>query len=73
MLIKVKVFPNSKRATVIKKRDDSFEVCVKEKAERGLANEAVITALTIFLRVPASKIRLVRGAKRRSKVLEILA
>lgn len=72
MLIKVNVFPSSKKAVVIKKANDNFEVRVKEKPERGLANQAVILALASFLRIPMSKIRLVRGAKKRSKILEIL-
>ena len=71
MLIKVKVFPNSKKMFVGKKAEDSFGVHVKEKAERGLANGAVIAALASFLRIPSSKIRLVRGTKKRSKIFKI--
>lgn len=71
MLIKVKVFASSKKAGVIKKSEDSFEVRVKEKAERGLANKAAIAALASFLKISPSKIRLIRGAKQRGKILEI--
>ena len=71
MLIKVKVFVGSKKAGVIKKSEDSFEVRVKEKAERGLANKAVIIALASFLKISPSKIRLVRGVKQRNKIMEI--
>jgi uncharacterized protein YggU (UPF0235/DUF167 family) len=34
MLIKVKVFPGCKKYEILKKKDDEFEVRVKEKAER---------------------------------------
>ena len=39
MLIKVKVFPNSRKESIEKKSEDSFIVRLAEKAERGLANE----------------------------------
>jgi len=45
MLIKVKVFPNSKKEEVIKKSEDSFEVRVKEKPEKGKANREVVRVL----------------------------
>lgn len=35
MLIKVKVFPNSKKSQILKKSEDSFEVKVKEKPIKG--------------------------------------
>lgn len=71
MLIKVKVFPDSKKTAVTEKADNSFEVRVKEKAERGLANRAAIAALAHFLKIPSSKIRLVRGVRQRNKIAEI--
>jgi len=72
MLIKVKVFAASKKSGVTKKSEDSFEVRVKEKAERGLANKAVIAALSSHLRVASSKIRLIGRAKQRNKIFSIL-
>ena len=71
MLIRVKVFACSKKERVVKKSESSFEIRVKEKAERGLANQAVMTALAAYFKIPASKIRLIRGAKRRNKIFEI--
>jgi uncharacterized protein YggU (UPF0235/DUF167 family) len=35
MLIKTKIFPNSRKEEVIKKSEDSFEVKVKEKPVMG--------------------------------------
>jgi uncharacterized protein YggU (UPF0235/DUF167 family) len=48
MLIKFKVFPNSKKYEIVKKKDDEFEVKVKEKAEEGRVNRAVFTSHNIF-------------------------
>ena len=71
MLIKVKVFPNSKKEEIIKKSEDSFEVKVKAKPEKGMANKEVVKILSAYFKVPESKIRLVKGFKKRNKIFEI--
>jgi len=71
MLIKVKVFPNSKKEEVIKKSEDSFEVKVREKPERGLANKAVIDALSLYFKIPSLRVRLIKGFRQRNKIFEI--
>jgi uncharacterized protein (TIGR00251 family) len=67
MLIKVKFTPNSKKDEIVKKKDDEFEVKVKEKAEEGRANRAVIKVLDNYFKIDESKIRLVKGFKERKK------
>jgi len=71
MLIKVKVFPNSKKEGIIKKSNDSFEIKVKEKPIKGLANRAVINILSLYFKVSTSEIRLVKGLRQRNKIFEI--
>ncbi len=71
MLIKVKVFPNSKKEEVIKKSEDTFWIKVREKPERGLANKAVINVLALYFKISPSKIRLIKGFKERNKIFEI--
>jgi uncharacterized protein (TIGR00251 family) len=71
MLIKVKVFAGSEKDEIIKKKDDEFEVRVKEKAEEGRANRAVIKVLANYFKIDESKIRLVKGFKERNKIFEI--
>jgi len=71
MLIKVKVFPNSKKEEITKKSEDSFEVKIKEKPERGLANKAVIRTLSSYFNISESKIRLTKGFKEKNKIFEI--
>ena len=71
MLIKVKVWPNSKKEAIIKKSEDRFEIKVKEKPVKGLANRAVINVLSLYFKVPISRIRLVRGFRERNKVFII--
>ncbi len=70
MLIKVKVFPASKKQEVTKK-GNSLEIKVKEKPIKGLANKAVIKALSEYLRVPERKIKLTAGFRQRNKTFEI--
>lgn len=71
MLIKVKVFPNSKKEEICKKTEDSFEIKVKEKPKRGEANKAVISLLSSFLKIPKEKIRIIKGFKQRNKILKV--
>ena len=70
MLIKVKVFPGSKKEEIIKKKD-VLEIKVKEKPENNKANKAVVRALASFFNLPEQKIRMLRGAKKRNKLFEI--
>ena len=71
MLIKVKVFPGSKKEKIIKKSQDSFEIKVKEKPIKGLANKEVIKVLASYFNIPESKIKLIKGFKQRNKIFEI--
>ncbi|PIS34696.1 MAG: threonylcarbamoyl-AMP synthase [Parcubacteria group bacterium CG08_land_8_20_14_0_20_43_9] len=71
MLIKTKVFPDSKKESVIQKETDFFEVRVKAEAKQGEANKAVMSALSKFFNVSVSHIKIVKGAKSRNKVFEI--
>ena len=72
MFIKVNVFPNSKKEIVTKKSEDSFEVRVREKAQKGQANKAVIRSLADYLRISPQKIRIIKGFKQRNKIFEII-
>lgn len=71
-LIKVKVFPASKKEQVIKKLDDSFEIRVKEKPKNGEANRAVLSALAAYFNIPVSRLKLIKGYKQRNKIFEIV-
>lgn len=72
MLIRVKVFPNSKREEIIRNSKGGLEVSIKEKPIGGEATRAVLKAVASFLGVPLQKIRVIKGIKQRNKILEIL-
>ncbi len=71
MLIKVKVFPASSKQEVIKKSEDSFEIKVISKPEKGMANRESLELLSRYLKIPSSNIRLIKGAHTHSKIFEI--
>ncbi|MCL4538636.1 MAG: DUF167 domain-containing protein [Bacteroidetes bacterium] len=70
MYLKIKLHPNSKKNDVLRKAEDSFEVFVKAKPVEGKANEALLETLSDFLGIPRSRLRLVRGAVSRNKIVE---
>lgn len=71
MLIKVKVFPKSKKEEVVKKSADSFDVKVKEKPKEGLATKRVIELLSGHFKISEKSIRLKKGSRQRNKIFEI--
>ncbi|MBU1046087.1 threonylcarbamoyl-AMP synthase [Patescibacteria group bacterium] len=71
MIIKVKVFPNSKKESVVQKEADFFEVRVKAKPKQGEANKAVINILAKFFNVKLGDVKIIKGAKVKNKVFEI--
>ncbi len=72
MFLKIKAFPDSKKEEVVEKGADKFWIYVKAPASRGLANEAVLSLLAKHLSVPLNKIRLIKGARTPSKIVEII-
>ena len=72
MLIRVKVYPESKRNKIIRKGKNNFEIEVKEKAEQGKANKKVLEILANYFQIEKNKFKLIKGGKKRSKFFEIL-
>ena len=72
MLIKVKVFPGSKKEEVIQKNADSFIIKVKPKAKEGKANLRMKEMLSRYLDIPLSKLRIIKGGHQKNKVIHII-
>lgn len=72
MFIKLKVHPSAKRAVLRKKEAGSYEVWIKEPAERGLANAAALRVLANELRVDAKRLMLIKGAQSPSKIIKLV-
>ncbi len=71
MKIKVKVKPNAKKNEVKKIEEGFYEVRVTVVPEKGKANKKVIELLSKELKVPKSRIKLVRGETSKEKIFEI--
>ncbi len=71
MLIRVKVYPSSKKQEIIQKSKNSFEIKIKQKPIMGLANKAVVRLFSSHFNIPESRIKLIKGFKQRAKIIEI--
>ena len=71
MLIKVKVFPCAKEEEIFVKSQDSFEIRIKEKPQMGQANKGVIRVLAGYFKIPEAKVRIIKGFREPSKIIEI--
>ena len=63
--------PNAKQASVAHVGDSSYEVRVDERAEQGKANRRLIEILSDHFKVSKSKIKIIRGANSRDKLVEV--
>lgn len=75
MFIHIKVKPNSKKEVFKKIDDNHFEISVKEKAERNLANKRVLELLKKYIteniKKDVKQIRIVNGHHSPSKLVSI--
>ncbi len=71
MKIFVKAKPNSKKESIKKLSETNFEICVKEPPVKGLANAAIIKALSRHFGVPPSAVKITSGYTSRQKIVEI--
>lgn len=72
MIIYVKTKPGAKKAKIEKKNEDNYEVWVKESAQRGKANDAVIEAIAKYFKLTKAKVFIESGHTARTKVVELL-
>jgi uncharacterized protein len=70
-LIRVRVTPGARESAFAGWQGDTLRVRVREKAEKGRANEAVARLLAKSLGIPASAVTLKRGPTSREKLFEI--
>jgi uncharacterized protein len=71
MYIRVKAHPSFKKEILKQINEDHFEIFVKEKAERNMANERIIELLALHYKIPKNKIRIVNGHRSQTKLLII--
>lgn len=71
MLIKIKVFTGAKKEKIVKKSDDSFDIHVKEPAERNLANKKILELVRKYFKVYNSIVKIVKGHHSPSKIINL--
>ncbi len=69
--IHLKVTAGARKESFKKKSEDHFEISVKEKAERNMANTRVIEIMAEYFKIPKNKVRIVNGHHHPSKLLII--
>lgn len=67
----IRVQPRAKRPGVVRCADGGWTVRVVEPAEHGRATEAALRALADALGVRRAALRLVTGARSRTKLVEV--
>ena len=71
MYIHVLVNTQAKQEKIIKKKDDYFEVWVKEKSERNQANKKVCALIANYFNLTEKEVHIVSGHKRPKKILSL--
>jgi len=72
VLISVRVTTGAKEVRVTKTGENSYEIRVDAKAVSGRANKRLLEILSEHLGIPKSRITIVRGAKSRDKVVNVV-
>ena len=71
MYIKVTAFPKSKKESLKELSKDRFEVRVKEKAERNMANQRIIEIVAEYFGVRVKDVKIINGHHHPSKLISI--
>ena len=71
MLIKLRVHPGAKAASLIKKSDDAFEVSVRAPAEGGRANREALPLLAKALGLDVRRLHIVKGTASPHKIVKL--
>ena len=69
--IHVKVTVGAKKESFKTKTKNHFEISVREKAERNMANIRVLELVAKYFKVSVSKVRIVNGHRHPSKLLVV--
>lgn len=71
MYIKVHVKTGGRVETFEKINTDYFFICVKERAERNIANRRVVELVARHFRIYVGKVRIIIGHRSPSKILSV--
>ncbi|MHA1385542.1 MAG: DUF167 domain-containing protein [Candidatus Helarchaeota archaeon] len=69
--IEILVKTNSKQQKILQISNNSYEVWLKSKPERGKANKELLKLLSNYFNVPESRIQIIKGIKSKNKIIRI--
>ncbi|MEK7080946.1 MAG: DUF167 domain-containing protein [Patescibacteria group bacterium] len=69
--IHVKVIAGAGKESFKKKLKDRFEISVREKAERNMANTRVLELVARHFKVSKNKVRIINGHRHPSKLIVV--
>jgi len=72
MKITVQIKPNSRKGPLVVEQGGDYVVYLREKPVEGEANTALVKLLAKHFGVARSQVTIVRGAKSRTKQVEII-
>lgn len=70
-LVRVKAFPGARKEKLIKTDADSFEIYVREPAQKNMANTRVRELIAAHFSVPINHVHIEKGHHSRSKIIRI--
>jgi len=71
MYIKVTVTAGSKKELLVKKSETRFDVFVREKSERNMANTRMVELVALHFRIPTSSVRIINGHREPRKMVSV--
>ncbi|OGI62604.1 hypothetical protein A2818_02135 [Candidatus Nomurabacteria bacterium RIFCSPHIGHO2_01_FULL_40_12] len=71
MYIHVKVTAGAGKESFREKSEDHFEISVREKAERNMANTRVLELMAEHFKAPLNKVRIINGHRHPSKLIGV--
>lgn len=71
MYIKVKVTAGARKEKFLQISEDHFEISVREKAERNMANARVREMVAGFFQVPIGKTKIISGHHSPGKIFSV--
>jgi len=70
-LIYVKAFPSAKKEKVVKNTDTSFDIYIREPAQRNLANQRIRACVAEEFDIPLAQVVMQTGHRTRKKTFII--
>lgn len=72
MYIKAIVTAGARKEQFVKKSEDTFEIFVKEKAERNMANKRVVELVSEYFAIPKGRVRIINGHHHPHKLISVM-